>query len=1231
MSRRLRPLGIAALLLLLALAALISLPASERGSRWLLGRVPGLVVEDFRGRLLGDWRAAAVRWQSGDTRLALESLRVSNRLGCLRQRRLCLDELSAARLQLDLPPAPETSAGEALSLPDIRLPLGLDIGRLQLDSLVINGVEQLRDLVLAARLDGAGLQLSAVDLQRPALRLAVSELSLQPHGDWPLHARARLQLPPVDGRSWQLELALDGSLLQRLQLTAHSQGYLNGELHGWLQPLAAGLPLELHLTAADFQALASLPPSLRFTTLALHASGTLAGGYALSGEGRLAGVEQPLAVSLRGRVDAGGAQVEGLRLLDAAGERLLLTGRLDWRAAFAADLRLEGGAFAWQQLYPQPGVALQLTQLQAALQYADSAYRGELDLQLSGPAGPLRLRSPLQGDRHQLRLPELRLEAGKGRADGDLQLGFAEAFSWQTRLQLSDLDPAYWQRELPGRIGGGLASRGQLHDGRLQLQADWALDGRLRGQPLDLKGQLQGESGGGRAQWQLPQLALRLGDNRIDGQGNWNARLQGRFTLALARLDQLWPGLAGQLTGSLGLAGTPAAPEGTLALQGNGLRYGEQRLRELQLDARVDARQSASVQLDARGLRSGARDFGQLALKGGGSLQQHSVELKLDGEPLRLDLALAGGLNRQQDWRGDLQRGALGVAGMDWQLQRPASLERTAAGRLTLGAHCWRSDEASLCADAQRLLPEPQLHLRLRDFDLARLAAALPEDFALVGRLNGELRLDLPASGPNGEIELDAGTGRLRLRDSAGENGQWLDIPYQTLRLSSRLRPQRVDTRLRLSGPSLGALELDTLIDPRPASRPLSGSFRLAGLDLALARPFVSQVERLDGRIDGSGQLSGSLLAPVVNGRVQLRDGHISGGELPLTFEALQVDMDIRGQQAQLNGRWRSGAQGQGSLAGELGWAGAPQLDLQIRGSSLPAVVEPYANLELEPDLQLALRDGQLKLSGRVAVPRGRIKVRELPPQAVKVSADARIVGAPPATAPAAAGLKMDLRLALGEDLLSFAGFGLTGDLKGNLRVRDNLDSRGTLNLENGRYRAYGQRLTLRRARLIFAGPIDQPLLDIEAIRVVDDVTAGLRLSGRADAPVSEVFSEPSMSQEQALSYLILGRAPSTGGESNMLSQAALALGMAGGAPVAGAIAERLGVKDFQLESAGSGLTSSVVASGYLSEKLSLRYGVGVFDPVNTFALRYELSKKLYLEAASGLASSLDLFYKRDY
>jgi translocation and assembly module TamB len=56
-----------------------------------------------------------------------------------------------------------------------------------------------------------------------------------------------------------------------------------------------------------------------------------------------------------------------------------------------------------------------------------------------------------------------------------------------------------------------------------------------------------------------------------------------------------------------------------------------------------------------------------------------------------------------------------------------------------------------------------------------------------------------------------------------------------------------------------------------------------------------------------------------------------------------------------------------------------------------------------------------------------------------------------------------------------------------------------------------------------------------------------------------------------------------------------------------------------------------VVASGKLTDRLTLRYGVGVFEPANTVALRYQLTKRIFLEAASGLASSLDVFYRRDF
>ncbi len=298
----------------------------------------------------------------------------------------------------------------------------------------------------------------------------------------------------------------------------------------------------------------------------------------------------------------------------------------------------------------------------------------------------------------------------------------------------------------------------------------------------------------------------------------------------------------------------------------------------------------------------------------------------------------------------------------------------------------------------------------------------------------------------------------------------------------------------------------------------------------------------------------------------------------------------------------------------------------------MPVTVEPYAALEVAPDLTVSMHGDKLAIAGKVHVPKGAITVRELPPSTVKVSDDTVIVGQQTAEGTKPLAISMDIDVLVGEDKLSFNGFGLSADLQGQVHIGDNLDTRGELRLNDGRYSAYGQRLTIRRARLLFAGPIDQPYLDIEAIRQTDDVIAGIRLSGSAEQPTTQIFSEPAMSQEQALSYLVLGRPLSTTGEdSNVLAQAALGLGLMGSAGLTGDLAKNLGIEDFALDTQGSGSTTSVVASGKITEKLSLRYGVGVFEPANTIALRYMLSKKVYLEAASGVASSLDIFYKRDF
>ncbi|MCW2272234.1 translocation/assembly module TamB domain-containing protein [Pseudomonas sp. JUb96] len=1215
-------LGVLALVLLAVLAVGLLL-GTQAGSRWALGMVPGLQLEAFEGRLAGQWQADRVVWEQGADRVELVAPVFDWSPACLLRMTLCIERLQAEQVNLAFAPGEPTPDSGPLQLPALKLPLAIELGDVRIGHLRLDGNEQLSQLQLAAHWTLEGLRIDSLQLQRDDLHLNLQGL-LKPEGDWPLQAQGQLQLPKVDGQDWQLALQVKGDLQKTLKLSADSSGYLNARLSGQLQALAEHLPAEVQIKAEAFKPGADLPDTLQLNNLDLSAKGDLQRGYQLLGTASLPAEQGPVALSLQGKVDAKGAQLSALDLTASAEQRLKLTASADWQAGLSAEATVDWLDFPWLRLYPlEQAPQVTLRRFNGQVQYRDGNYQGQFNGDLDGPAGAFSLSSPFKGDLGQIALPQLALTAGQGKLAGSVSVQFADTLAWDAALELSALNPAYWLAELPGTLAGPLRSKGQMNNGELSLDADLDLKGRLRGQPAVFKAVATGAG----KNWTLGTLDIRLGDNHINGSGSLQQRLAGQLDLNLPRLGQLWPQLQGQLKGKLEVAGTLEAPQGVLVLQGQQLAHADNHVQRLALDARLDSAQRAVIDLQAGSIRLGDTNLGMLTAKGQGNIRQQQLELALNGPRLKLDLGLDGTLDKG-NWRGRLASGQIQAGGQDWRLEAPAKLQRLASGQLDFGAHCWRSGQASLCGEDQRLAPEPRLRYHLKQFPLQSLAQWLPKDFAWQGLLNADVNLDLPASGPKGTLVVDASGGTLRLR----EKGQWLDFPYQTLRLESTLAPRRVDTRLDFRGERLGELALVTRLYPVARNKPLTGNFRLTGLDLAIARPFAPMVERLAGQLNGNGQLSGTLLVPQVNGSLTLSGGEVSGAELPISLENLNIQALIAGEQVQLNGAWKSGEAGEGSLRGQVGWGQALAVDLQLQGQRLPVNVEPYAALEIAPDLKISVQGDKLAVTGKVLVPKGKITVRELPPSTVKVSDDTVIVGRQTEEGKAPMAVAMDIDVEVGQDKLSFSGFGLTANLLGHVHIGDNLDTRGELSLADGRYRAYGQRLTIRRARLLFAGPIDMPYLDIEAIRQTDDVIAGIRLSGSAEQPTTQVFSEPAMSQEQALSYLVLGRPLGTTGEdNNMLAEAALGLGLAGSAGITGSLASSLGIDDFQLDTQGSGTSTSVVASGNLTERLSLRYGVGVFEPVNTVALRYKLSKKVYLEAASGLASSLDIFYKRDF
>jgi translocation and assembly module TamB len=1197
---------------------------SERGSRWLLDHVPGVTVDGFEGRLGGQWQANQLTWANPTgLSVTLDEPQWAWRPSCLARLTLCVDKFEARRLSIQPGPAsePSTSSGPP-QLPDVHVPLGLSLKQLKVDEVRLAGQTLLSNVQLAAGWSASGVQVGRLDLTYGDIRLSLQG-ALQPEGKWPLDASLALVLPTVDGRSWEATGTLKGEVAGTLALDARSSGYLPATLTGSVQALAESLPAQLRLQAEAFTPQQALPATLSLKGLELRAEGNLEAGYVIEGGATLPGEQGPVVLSLQGKANAKGASVSELSLMADSTHRVSLRADVDWAEGLAGEANLDWQDFPWASLYPQSAPPpVRANRLKALVRYAKGNYLGNLDGQFSGPAGPFTLLTPFSGDAGQLVLPQLQVHAGTGELAGQVKLGFTQGVTWDTDLTLANLDPAYWVASLPGKLGGKVTSKGQWQDGQLTLDAQLGIAGRLRGQATRLNGVVQGRG----ERWSLSGLDFALGANQLTGQASSKPELAGALALDAPRLDQLWPGLAGSINGRLKLAGRLERPEGQLQLDGRRLAWQDNRVSTFTLAANMDAREQAKVVLKAAGVATGGTDLGTFTVDGGGNARRHSVQLALTGPQVVLALGADGAWDTGA-WTGRLANGKVASHGQAWALQAPASLRRLANGQVDLGAHCWRSGAASLCADQQRLAPDPQLKLRLRNFPLASLKPWLPPNLEWEATTSADVQLNLGAAGPRGSVVVDASGGTLNVQ----QGQQRLAFPYGALRLTSQITPRRVDTELNVDGHRLGTLNLRASLDPFGSAKPLSGSFNLAGVDLAVLGPLVEQADKVAGTLQGSGDLGGTLMQPRVEGAFALNAGAISAPGLPLAVEDLTLNARMSGNHLQLVGGWHSGAQGRGTLEGNLDWAEALHMEMAVRASKLPVTVLPYADVEAGADLRLKLADQRLSLAGTVTVPKGAITVRQLPPSTVKVSSDAVVVGRE-APAQAQLGIAMDVNVDVGSDKLTFSGFGLQSDLAGHVHIGDNLDTRGALELRNGRYRAYGQRLTLRRARLFFTGPIDQPYLDIEAIRQTDNVIAGIRLSGSAQQPTSEVFAEPAMSQEEALSWLVLGRPLSTNGQdNNLLAQAALGLGLMGSASTTSQLAQNLGVQDFQLDTEGSGNSTSVVASGNLSDRLTLRYGVGVFEPASTVALRYALTRQLYLEAASGVASSLDLFYKKDF
>jgi translocation and assembly module TamB len=454
---------------------------------------------------------------------------------------------------------------------------------------------------------------------------------------------------------------------------------------------------------------------------------------------------------------------------------------------------------------------------------------------------------------------------------------------------------------------------------------------------------------------------------------------------------------------------------------------------------------------------------------------------------------------------------------------------------------------------------------------------------------------------------------------------------YENLKLQAALEGTHATANLTAGLMSGGNLRATLGVKDLVAATPgLDGRINV---DMPTLKPFgafVPTIANLDGTVNAEIMVGGTVAAPEIIGNVDAQKLQADLGKLGIELRDGRVRGDARrGGGFELAASVASG-KGHLELAGTMDERGA--IEARIRGQNFQAADMPAADVIVTPDLQLTGNPKAYLLKGELTIPRADINLQKLPQdKSPNVSPDVVVIRngreVEPASRASALPLEAVVTVKLGQNI-KITGYGLESTVNGELVVRESpgvpTTGSGQL-LVAGTYKAYGQDLTIKDGRLLFAGsPLDNPRLAIVAMREIDDdLSTGLRIAGSAQQPVITVISDPNVGEADALSYLVTGRSLNEVGSASGSSQDALAsatrsLEGAGAGLVAKRIGKRLGLDEATVEENEMIGGSALTIGEYLSPRLYLSYGVGLFEPGEVIALRYKLSDDVGVRVQRG-------------
>ena len=788
-------------------------------------------------------------------------------------------------------------------------------------------------------------------------------------------------------------------------------------------------------------------------------------------------------------------------------------------------------------------------------------------------------------------------------------------------------------------------------------------------------------------------VALAFGANRVDVQGDFG-RPQDRlkWTVDAPRLADLGAGVGGSLKGTGFLGGTFAEPAIDFTIAGDGLRVSRSIASAAANVAKTSAATAAttptaaattknsedkSVQKTAATATTAATTYSLKTLRGQGRLlagpsgvldadialtefrdgpgpsptvqsaeghvkgtrDAHTLTLTAKSDRFDITTAAHGGLEGLSAWRGVID--TLASRGrVPFALAGPATL-LASKERIDVGATRLKFNEGQV--DLARLT------YSLGEVATAGSATGFP--LAIVGTFSRDFSRQVATSLKfGGRWDLRIGEtidGNVMLFRESG-NIQFLTEPKfnvdpEKIDVSATIVANHVAAQISAAGRGLGRIEasIETRLSKRDGQWGLAGDAPLA-LKSDIDIPDLRWLARLSGRpgLDLYGRLQvavtghGTVAHPLLAGHAT---GDAIGVRWPgqgINFHDGHLDVDFDGDRVILRQATLAAGNGKLNASGDLRLADRKVSGaLAVKLDKFEAVSRTDRTMVVSGTGTARFGAAGIDLTADLKADRGSLQLAER--RGPILSDDIVIVGreksdedVPARSVP----VRFEVKFDMGDDF-KVKGSGFDGKLGGVIRIAGvgtDLRAIGTVVVREGTYEAYGQRLTIDRGNLTFSGPIDNPALDIHAVRKNLAVEAGVQISGTALAPQARLTSNPNVPDTEKLSWLVLGHGLSGSSKSDfglLTTAAASLLGSSDSVGIQSRIAATLGVDEIGVSGLGGDRGGLLTIGKQISSRLRVTFEQGFTKAATLIKIRYNIYQRVDLQLQTGTESAVDVFY----